>query len=234
MKNTEKRRKERLYFSGSILLNNNIKCKTIDITEGGLYVYACSPLKENSVIDVTFPLKNKKSFIVKARVRHSHPDLGMGLQFIDLNNEQKVIIKKIVESIEKKTALPQITRKKILLIDDNTLNRQMNKNKLSMEGFSVIEAKDGLEAIQLMKTLTPDLVILDVYMEKMDGFKVLMILKSSPKWKDIPIIVFSSHGTQDVMDKVIAAGADEFLFKMITSPAKLAEKAKAILSRKKG
>jgi CheY-like chemotaxis protein len=234
MKNIENRRKKRLYFSGSVLLNNNILCKTIDVSEGGLYVYACSVLKENSVIDVTFPLKNNKSFTVKAKVKHSHPDLGMGLQFVDLNDEQAGVIRKIVSSIEKKTAKPQIERRKILLIDDNNFNRQMNKNKLFLEGFSVIEAKDGLEAIQLMKTLTPDLVILDVFMEKIDGFKVLMILKSSQKWKDVPIIVFSSRGTQDVIDKVITAGADEFLFKMITSPAKLAQKAKAILSRKKG
>jgi PleD family two-component response regulator len=234
MKDAERRRGKRIYFSGTILINSNIVCKTIDVSEGGVYVYACSALKENSIIDVTFPLKNKPACTVKARVKHSHPDLGMGIQFIDLNAEQKAIIKKIVKSIEKKTAAPQITRRKILLIDDNDFNRQMHKNKLFMEGFSVIEASDGLDAIQLMKTQTPDLIILDVYMEKMDGFKVLMILKSSSKWKNIPIIVFSSRGTQDVIDKVITAGADEFLFKMITSPAKLAQKAKAILARRKG
>ena len=84
----------------------------------------------------------------------------------------------------------------------------------------------------VLKKITPDLIIFDLYMEKMDGFKVLMILKSSPKWKDVPIIVFSSHGTQDVIDKVINAGADEFLLKMITSPSKLAQKAKAVLKQK--
>jgi CheY-like chemotaxis protein len=63
----------------------------------------------------------------------------------------------------------------------------------------------------------------------MDGVKVLMILKASPKWKSIPVIVLSSHGTKDVIDKVIAAGATEFLSKMITSPLKLSETIKNIL-----
>jgi PleD family two-component response regulator len=69
-------------------------------------------------------------------------------------------------------------------------------------------------------------------MEKMDGFKVLAILRESPQWKDIPVIVFSAKGTQDVMDKVIDAGAEEFLVKMMTSPAKLANTVKNVLEKK--
>jgi PleD family two-component response regulator len=233
MKEQEKRRKKRIYFAGSVLLNGKIKCNTIDVSEGGLYVYACTAFEANRVVEVTFLLKNKQSYIFKAKVRHSHPDIGMGLQFIDLNDDQKAVIKKIVENIVKKTDKASTKRKKILLIDDNTLTRQIHQNRLVMEGFAVIAAKDGIEAIQLLKKTTPDLIIFDLYMEKMDGFKVLMILKSSAKWKDVPIIVFSSHGTQDVIDKVITAGADEFLLKMITSPSKLAQKAKAVLKQKR-
>jgi CheY-like chemotaxis protein len=234
MKNIEQRRKKRRYCSGCVILNNSILCKTIDVSEGGLYVYACSALRENSVIDVTFPLKNKKFFTVKARVKHSHPDLGMGLQFIDLSDEQVVVINKIVSIVETKTKPAQITSRKILFIDDTTFNRQIHKSKLSMEGFSVIEAKDGLEAIKLMKTLKPNLIILDIYMEKIDGLKILRILKSLPKLKDVPIIIFSSHGNQDFMNEAMNAGADEFLFKMVTSPEKLTQRAKAILAREKG
>jgi CheY-like chemotaxis protein len=60
---------------------------------------------------------------------------------------------------------------------------------------------------------------------------VLSILKLHPNWKEIPVIVCSAGGTQDVMQKVIDAGADEFLDKMVTSTEKLVEVAKAVLKR---
>jgi CheY-like chemotaxis protein len=105
----------------------------------------------------------------------------------------------------------------------------MFKNGLYMEGFSVVEAADGLTALDVLKTTTPDLIVFDLDMEKMDGVKVLMILKASPKWKEVPVIVLSSHGTKELIDKVIAAGAAEFLSKMITSPLKLSETIRKIL-----
>jgi CheY-like chemotaxis protein len=62
----------------------------------------------------------------------------------------------------------------------------------------------------------------------MDGIKLLTILKETPDWMNVPVIVCSGKGTKDVIQKVIDAGADEFLNKMITSPAKLVEVAKAV------
>ncbi len=85
--------------------------------------------------------------------------------------------------------------------------------------------------MKYLAELSPDLIILDLYMKKMDGFKVLSILKLHPNWKEIPVIVCSAGGTQDVMQKVIDAGADEFLNKMVASPAKLVEVVKAVLNR---
>ena len=70
-------------------------------------------------------------------------------------------------------------------------------------------------------------------MEKIDGFKVLAMLKTSDKWQDTPVVVFSSKSSQDTIDKVIDAGANEFLSKMMTSPAKLAETVQNLLKIKK-
>ncbi|MDP1759092.1 MAG: response regulator, partial [Thermodesulfovibrionales bacterium] len=70
------------------------------------------------------------------------------------------------------------------------------------------------------------------YMDNMDGFKVLSMLKTSPKWMNIPVLVFSSTITQDTLDKLISGGADEFLLKTATSSVKLIETVKAMLHHK--
>ena len=230
-KASELRKERRIYCTGDVLINGEL-CKTIDLSEGGVYVHIIASIKEKSIIDVTFPLKNKGAFTLKAIVRHNQPGVGLGLQFIDLDSRQKKILQQIVSGVTKKIAKPfctLATRKVVLLIEDNKMAREMFKNGLYMEGFSVVEAVDGVTAIGVLKTTTPDLIVFDLDMERMDGVKVLMILKASPKWKEIPVIVLSSHGTKDLIDKVIAAGASEFLSKMITSPLKLSETIRKIL-----
>ena len=120
-------------------------------------------------------------------------------------------------------------KKKVLIVDDNDMTRRINKSKLMLDGFTVLEAIDGVEAIKILETKVPDVIVLDLHMEKMDGFKVLALLKGSPRWKDIPVIVFSARVTPLEIERAMSAGADEFLVKMTTSPAKLSERVKGIL-----
>jgi CheY-like chemotaxis protein len=122
-------------------------------------------------------------------------------------------------------------RKKILLVEDNNTTRQIYKSRLFMEGFSVIEAKNGMDALKFINEEAPDLIILDLYMDEMDGFKVISILRASPQWKKLPVIAISSRGTKDVIEKVINTGANIFLSKMVTTPSKLAETAEAVLQQ---
>jgi CheY-like chemotaxis protein len=221
----DKRETERYLFKERIFINSSIIFKSVDISEGGLYVYTGRSFERNTILDVTFI---RHRFMVKARVKHNQPGIGMGLQFIDLNEEQRAAIKMVIKEILSKTGRHSQERKKVLLVEDNDLTRSIYRGKLSMEGFSVMEAKDGLVAIKLLKEQPPDLIILDLHLKKMDGIKLLTILKETPDWMNVPVIVCSGKGTKDVIQKVIDAGADEFLNKMITSPAKLVEVAKAV------
>jgi CheY-like chemotaxis protein len=230
MNGSERRRHKRIPFREDVLINNTMMFKSIDISEGGLYVYTGRSFEKNTVLDVTLPSGDRR-FTVKARVQHSQPGIGMGLQFIDLTEEQKAMIKALFAQVLSAPVRPKDEKLKILLIEDDDKTRMMNKSRLLSEGFAVIEARDGMEAMALLEGMTPDLIILDLYMEKMDGFKVLSILKIHPKWKDVPVIVFSARGTRDVIEKVISAGADEFLSKMVTTPVKLAETVKGVLQR---
>ena len=225
------RKYERFPFREDIQIDGSRMCTSMDISEIGLYISAMQSYENNSVIDVTIPFKGGK-LTVKAQVRHCQPGIGMGVMFVDLNAEQRANIKELIESITKKPDQSDIEGKNILLVEDNNTSRQAIKSALCKEGFCVIEASDGIEAIKFLAGQHPDLIILDLYMKGMDGLKVLSIIKTDPKWKELPVIVCSGHDTQDVKEKVMNAGADGFLSKSGTSPAKLAQYAKTILQQR--
>ena len=153
----------------------------------------------------------------------------MGVMFLDLSEEQRSRIKELVDSIA--TSLDSDV-KNILIVEDNNTIREAIKNALSKEGFSVIEATDGIQAMKMLVEHTPHLIILDLNMKGMDGLKVLSLLKADQDLKGLPVIVCSGHDTKEIRDRVINAGADEFISKKGTSPAKLAQVAKALFEKR--
>jgi CheY-like chemotaxis protein len=227
----EQRKYERFLFREDILIDGTRMCTSMDISEIGLYISAMQYYENNSVIDITIPFKGGK-LTVKAQVRHCQPGIGMGVMFVDLNAEHRAKIKELIEGITKKPAQSDREGKNILLVEDSNTSRQAIKSELCKEGFSVIEAMDGIEAMKFIAEQNIDLIILDLYMKGIDGLKVLSVLKTNPKWKEVPVIVCSGHDTQEVKDKVMNAGADEFLSKRGTSPAKLVQSAKALLQQR--
>ena len=223
----ERRKYERIPFREEVLLDGITRCTSVDISEGGFYVCTTQVFEEHSVIYVTLPLKGD-TLKVKAEVQYCQLGIGIGVRFIELNDEQREKIRELIYSVTTQSAHPKEGKNKILLIEENDISGQFKK-LLVAEGFFVIEAKDIVEAMKILSDQTPDLVILDLYMKKMDGFKVLAILKTNPKWKDLPVIVCSTSGTEDVMKKVIDAGADEFLNKMVTPASQLLDVVKTVL-----
>lgn len=226
----EQRRQQRIPITQKLLVDIRKDFQCIDISEGGLYFSTGNIFAENSFFDVTIPYKNQK-VTVKAQIRHFQPGVGVGIEFIDVSDSQRAIIKEIIQGIISHNKADR--EDKILLIDDHDMSRKINRINLVEGGFFVIEAKDGTEGIKMLQEYTPNLIILDLYMNDMDGFKVLSMLKSSPKWMKIPVLVFSSTITQETIDKLISGGADEFLVKTATTPVKLIETVKAMLHRKK-
>jgi DNA-binding response OmpR family regulator len=105
------------------------------------------------------------------------------------------------------------TRKKILIVDDEKINLDFFEVMLSKLGFIVEEANDGLEALEKVKKFLPHLILLDNVMPKMSGWEVTKTLKNDPKYRDIPIIMFSA--LDDVKDKVAGfeLGVDDYITK---------------------
>ncbi len=103
--------------------------------------------------------------------------------------------------------------KKILVVDDESDITETMSFMLKAEGYDVITAQDGEEGLRLAKEEMPDLIILDVMMPKINGYKIARLLKYDNKYKNIPIVMVTARG-QDA-DKLIGeeTGADEYITK---------------------
>lgn len=224
----EHRRLKRIPFNQQVLVNNSIMVNAIDISEGGLYVHTGRMFPSGEILDISFRIGNR-TVNFKTRVQHCQWGVGMGLEFVDLSREQQVELKNILTELETKAAVSE--KKRILIIDDNDSARVMNKSKLVLDGFTVLEAKSSMEGIKILQTEQLDLAILDLYMEHTNGLKLISLIRQMPQCKDIPIIVLSAQSTQEIITQARDAGANVFLSKMTTSPAKLSENVKTLLKR---
>ncbi len=121
--------------------------------------------------------------------------------------------------------------KKICIIEDEPALLEMYKVKFEAEGYDVYVAADGIDGLKVIKEKMPDLVLLDLVMPKMNGFKVLDELRSDPKTKDLLIYVFSNLGQSDEIDQGLKEGADGYFVKSNLTPTELARKVKIILAK---
>ena len=119
--------------------------------------------------------------------------------------------------------------KKILLVEDDSFLSSLLKNRLQKEGFEVIVAKDGDEAVNYLKNINPDLLLLDLILPKKTGFEVMEELRSNPQLQgnvNLPIIVISNLGQQEDVTKSRQLGAIEYYVKAKVSIDELIEKIK--------
>lgn len=120
-------------------------------------------------------------------------------------------------------------KNKILVVDDEKMFQDIYKSKLMSEGFLVRTASNGTEAIKILLEETLDLVLLDLNMPIMDGFKVLQAIKSNSKLSSICVIVFSSRGQPEEIEKAVSLGANGYLIKATTTPNEVVKKVKETL-----
>lgn len=122
-------------------------------------------------------------------------------------------------------------KEKVLIVDDTEFYQKAYQNKLLSAGYITSVANNGVEALKALTTDKPDLILLDLMMPIMDGFKVLQTVKASPNLQNIPVIVFSARGASEEISKALQAGANDFLVKATTTPNKVVEKIKELLQK---
>jgi len=114
-------------------------------------------------------------------------------------------------------------RKKLLIVEDNTELLELMRLGLKQAGFSISTATNGLDALKKARSISPDLIILDLILPELDGFAVCETLKRSPDTAAIPIILLTGLSSEFTRYAGIESGADEYVTKPI-SPEQLVPK----------
>lgn len=99
---------------------------------------------------------------------------------------------------------------KILLVEDNEMNRDMLSRRLTRKGFDVIVAADGLEGLSLAAGERPDLILMDMSLPGMDGWEATRQIKAAPETNHIPVIALTAHAMSDDREKALEAGCDDY------------------------
>ena len=117
---------------------------------------------------------------------------------------------------------------RILVVDDEVYIVHILDFSLGMEGYEVVTALDGEQALEKVAQQKPDLIVLDIMMPKLDGYETCKALKSKDETKDIPVILLSAKGRNVDQKTGFEVGADDYITKPF-SPRKLVERINAIL-----
>ena len=121
---------------------------------------------------------------------------------------------------------------RILLVEDNEMNRDMLSRRLARRDYEVLVAVDGKEGVEMAGSVAPDLILMDMSLPVMDGWEATRQLKASPETKAIPIIALTAHAMSGDREKAMEAGCDDSDTKPIELPRLLA-KMEALLGEKK-
>ena len=116
--------------------------------------------------------------------------------------------------------------KKILLIEDEEVLISLLEKKITREGYEFFIARDGIEGLEKIKEIKPDLILLDIIMPKMGGFEVMEEMQKDEELKKIPIVVISNSGQPVEIDRIQKLGARDWLIKTEFDPQEVVEKVK--------
>jgi two-component system cell cycle response regulator DivK len=119
---------------------------------------------------------------------------------------------------------------KILLVEDNEMNRDMLSRRLARSGYEVVLAVDGGEGVAMAQAEAPDLILMDMGLPGLDGWEATRRLKAEPGTREIPVIALTAHAMTGDRQKALSAGCDDFDTKPVDLP-RLLTKIQALLQR---
>jgi len=212
-----------------ILINGRINAKILDISKTGVFIHSHILFPVGSVVTLEFSLHDADPLIhikTKALVQHVKKGVGIGIQFQDLSEEMRARIRFFVENFCKKTTE---SRKQVLIVEKSAIVRTMFRANLELKGLQVCEAADGHEALKQLTQSLPDLVLLDLHIDSVDGFQFLKTIRADEKLKDLKVVVLTSATGPDMRERLSPYAILDFLTKMTTTPKKLAEDLAAYL-----
>ncbi|MDA8172257.1 MAG: response regulator [Nitrospiraceae bacterium] len=222
----ENRKQPRIILRRQVVLNKAIGAMGLDLSEGGIYIHTGRHFPAGSVIEVSLPLDGG-ALEVAARVQHSKAGVGMGLMFTNITPAQKAVLSAFIR--KHMSEVGSQTRKKVLILGENTTTRQLYRSKIVLEGFTVFEAGDCDAATDVIARERVDLVLMDLNQRGANGFEALCQIRSVAGMASVPILVISNASASGDVENALKAGATEFMPRMTTSPVKLSERIKLYL-----
>jgi two-component system, cell cycle response regulator DivK len=107
--------------------------------------------------------------------------------------------------------------KRVLIAEDNPVNRELLRELLELRGYVVVEACNGQEALQMIPEVKPDILLVDIGMPVMDGFAVVRKVRENPEWAALPVLAVTAYAMRGDKEKIIEAGFDGYLSKPINA-----------------
>jgi two-component system cell cycle response regulator DivK len=120
---------------------------------------------------------------------------------------------------------------KILIAEDNAVNRELLRELLEMRGHTVAEACDGEEALRMIERTQPDLLLLDIGMPLLDGFGVMRKIRESPQFASLPVVAVTAYAMQGDREKILSSKFDGYLSKPVNARS-LGEELDRLLSKR--
>jgi CheY-like chemotaxis protein len=120
---------------------------------------------------------------------------------------------------------------KVLIAEDNAINRELLRELLETRGYTVVEACDGEEALRMIEQTQPDLLLLDIGMPVLDGFAVVRKIRENPRLASLPVVAVTAYAMQGDREKILNSKFDGYLLKPVNSRS-LAEELDRLLSKR--
>jgi CheY-like chemotaxis protein len=99
---------------------------------------------------------------------------------------------------------------RVLIVEDNKMNRDMLSRRLARRGYEIVVAADGVQGIEAARSQRPDLILMDLSLPEMDGWTAMRILKSEAATRDIPVVALTAHAMESDRQQALLAGCDAY------------------------
>ncbi len=229
------RKHKRVKFKKKVLVDNQIMVEALDISESGLFLHTGRSFDDGTTVQVGIPtLPGNFDLVVQATVQHNHSGIGMGLQFVDVDDIQKIKLQKLINSLDETARKELDGRKIILLAGGSDTARNINKSKLVLDGFYVLQATNADDVFDILQNETPDAMVLDWQETSFYSKGLLTQIRQTPQYDNVIIIVLAALTDASAQREILDAGAERYMAKMDTNPLKLSQTLSKLIEEREG